>query len=131
MRVNGTPLELVEPATLRLKTFEPILLLGRECFSDLDIRIRVRGGGHVAQVYAIRQALAKAVVAFHQKCAYARCPGAPMACAGRGVRAMMLLKFEIKPTFMLDTRIASLSRLLPPAADAACVCVSGCPNPVR
>mmetsp|Transcript_31280 Transcript_31280/g.101862 ORF Transcript_31280/g.101862 Transcript_31280/m.101862 type:complete len:145 (+) Transcript_31280:53-487(+) len=67
VRVNGTPLELVEPATLRLKTFEPILLLGRECFSDLDIRIRVRGGGHVAQIYAVRQALAKAVVAFHQK----------------------------------------------------------------
>ncbi len=30
-------------------------------------RIRVKGGGRIAQVYAVRQALAKALVAFYQK----------------------------------------------------------------
>lgn len=67
IRVNGTPLELVQPETLRLKVFEPILILGKERFANLDIRIRVNGGGHTSQIYAIRQALAKAIVAYHQK----------------------------------------------------------------
>jgi hypothetical protein len=38
-----------------------------KAFSKLDIRVRVTGGGHTSQVYAIRQALAKAVVAFYAK----------------------------------------------------------------
>merc|ERR1711997_798825 len=29
--------------------------------------IRVKGGGHVAQIYAVRQAVAKALLAFHAK----------------------------------------------------------------
>jgi small subunit ribosomal protein S16e len=35
-------LELVEPRALSLKLQEPILLLGKERFADLDIRIRVK-----------------------------------------------------------------------------------------
>ncbi|GAB4843428.1 hypothetical protein Ancab_013390 [Ancistrocladus abbreviatus] len=31
------------------------------------MRIRVKGGGHTAQIYAIRQSIAKALVAFYQK----------------------------------------------------------------
>ena len=46
---------------------EPILLLGRERFANLDLRIRVKGGGHVSQMYAVRQAIAKALVAYYQK----------------------------------------------------------------
>lgn len=34
----------------------------------MDIRVRVNGGGHVAQIYAIRQAISKALVAYYQKC---------------------------------------------------------------
>ena len=30
---------------------EPVLLLGKEKFAGVDVRIRVRGGGHVAQIY--------------------------------------------------------------------------------
>ncbi len=30
--------------------------------------MRVKGGGHTAQIYAIRQAIAKGIVAFYQKC---------------------------------------------------------------
>ena len=36
-------------------------------FADIDIRIRVKGGGHVSQIYAIRQALSKSLVAYYQK----------------------------------------------------------------
>ena len=64
----GQPLELITTEMLRYKAFEPIMILGRDKYSALDIRVRVKGGGHVAQIYAIRQALAKAIVAFYQKC---------------------------------------------------------------
>lgn len=52
---------------LRLKTYEPVLLLGQDKFSAVDIRIRVKGGGFTAQIYAIRQAIAKSLVAYYQK----------------------------------------------------------------
>jgi small subunit ribosomal protein S16e len=61
---------LVQPEILRIKVYEPFLLLGQDKFSNLDIRVRVSGGGHTSQIYAIRQAIAKAVVAFYQKCKY-------------------------------------------------------------
>ncbi|GFH26056.1 uncharacterized protein HaLaN_24137, partial [Haematococcus lacustris] len=67
IKLNGSPLELVKPEILRYKAFEPVLIIGRERMKNLDIRLRVRGGGHVAQIYAIRQALAKAVIAYYQK----------------------------------------------------------------
>lgn len=43
------------------------MLLGKQKYGNLDIRIRVNGGGQISQVYAIRQALAKAIVAYYQK----------------------------------------------------------------
>lgn len=61
-------MELVQPDTMRWKVLEPVLLLGKQRFSAVDIRIRVKGGGHVSQIYAIRQAIAKGIVAFYQKC---------------------------------------------------------------
>ena len=67
LRVNGSPVELIEPQSLRSKVMEPVLLLGLKRFQNLDIRIRVRGSGYTSQVYAIRQALSKGVVAFYQK----------------------------------------------------------------
>jgi len=64
---TGAPIELIQPETLKFKAMEPILLLGRERFANLDLRIRVKGGGHVSQMYAVRQAIAKAIVAYYQK----------------------------------------------------------------
>uniref|UniRef100_A0A2K5L347 Small ribosomal subunit protein uS9 n=1 Tax=Cercocebus atys TaxID=9531 RepID=A0A2K5L347_CERAT len=46
---------------------KPVLLLGKERFAGVDIRVRVKGGGHVAQIYAIRQSISKALVAYYQK----------------------------------------------------------------
>ena len=70
IRVNGKPLEQVEPKPLQFKLQEPLLLLGKDRFSEVDIRIRVKGGGRIAQIYAIRQALSKALVAYYQKCEF-------------------------------------------------------------
>jgi small subunit ribosomal protein S16e len=67
IRVNGVPIDLVEPALLRQKVLEPVLLLGMDRFSKYDIRLRVRGGGYTAQIYALRVALARAIVAYYQK----------------------------------------------------------------
>eukprot|EP01120_Amphizonella_sp_Union-15-10_P007721 TRINITY_DN263_c0_g1_i2.p1 TRINITY_DN263_c0_g1~~TRINITY_DN263_c0_g1_i2.p1 ORF type:complete len:148 (-),score=34.50 TRINITY_DN263_c0_g1_i2:139-582(-) len=67
IKINGRPWTLVEPEILRYKVFEPVLLLGAQRFSSIDIRIRVKGGGYVSQIYAIRQCIAKAIVAWYQK----------------------------------------------------------------
>ena len=53
---TGSPLELVQPDTLRFKVMEPVLLLGKERFSGVDIRIRAKGGGHVSQIYGMQLA---------------------------------------------------------------------------
>ena len=63
---------------MMIKAIEPVLLLGAERFANLDIRVTVKGGGRVAQIYgsldsfwlstAIRQAISRAIVAFYQKC---------------------------------------------------------------
>ncbi|KAJ7630882.1 ribosomal protein S5 domain 2-type protein [Roridomyces roridus] len=67
IRVNGSPVNLVQPEILRLKVYEPVLVVGEDEFAGIDIRVRVKGGGHTSQVYAIRQAIAKALVAYHSK----------------------------------------------------------------
>merc|ERR1712096_163639 len=67
IKVNGRPLDLVEPAPLRMKVQEPVLIIGKERFASIDIRISVKGGGQIAQIYATRQAISKAIVAYYQK----------------------------------------------------------------
>lgn len=47
----GTPLDLIASETLRWKCQEPVLLLGKQRFANVDIRIRAQGGGHVSQIY--------------------------------------------------------------------------------
>lgn len=68
IKVNGQPIEYYQPELLRAKMLEPLLILGQQRFSLVDIRVRVQGGGYTSQIYAIRQAIAKSIVAFYQKC---------------------------------------------------------------
>lgn len=51
LKINGQSLNCIANETLRFKVSEPILLLGAQRFANLDIRIRVTGGGYTAQVY--------------------------------------------------------------------------------
>ncbi|EPT03861.1 hypothetical protein FOMPIDRAFT_1022053 [Fomitopsis schrenkii] len=67
IHLNGSPISLVQPEILRLKVYEPVLVAGEEAFSAIDVRLRVKGGGHTSQVYALRQAIAKALVAYYAK----------------------------------------------------------------
>ncbi|ERT01245.1 small subunit ribosomal protein S16e [Sporothrix schenckii 1099-18] len=67
IKVNGRPLSLVQPEILRAKLYEPVLVVGLDKFAGLDIRVRVTGGGHTSQIYAIRQAISKSLIAFYQR----------------------------------------------------------------
>lgn len=49
------------------QVYEPLLIVGTDKFAGVDIRVRVSGGGHTSQIYAIRQAIAKSIVAYYQK----------------------------------------------------------------
>ena len=67
IHINGSPIANLRPEILRFKVYEAVLAVGEENFAYIDIRLRVKGGGHTSQVYALRQAIAKAVVAYHAK----------------------------------------------------------------
>ncbi|KAH7104636.1 ribosomal protein S9 [Auriculariales sp. MPI-PUGE-AT-0066] len=60
IRINGSPIGLVRPEVLRYKVYEPVLVVGEDKFSSIDIRV-------VSRIYAIRQAIARAVVAYWAK----------------------------------------------------------------
>merc|ERR1712054_396040 len=68
VKVNGRPLQLVQPEILRFKVYEPLLVVGLDKFANLDIRVRVSGGGQTSQIYAIRQAIAKSLIAYNRRC---------------------------------------------------------------
>lgn len=36
-------------------------------WGNLDFKIRVKGGGYVSQIYAVRQAIARGIIAYNQK----------------------------------------------------------------
>jgi len=55
------------PANGAMQLYEPILVLGLDKFANVDIRIRVSGGGHSSQIYAVRQALSKSLIAYYQR----------------------------------------------------------------
>uniref|UniRef100_A0A8D0NG74 Small ribosomal subunit protein uS9 n=1 Tax=Sus scrofa TaxID=9823 RepID=A0A8D0NG74_PIG len=61
------PLQSMQVFGRKKTLLEPVLLLGKEQFAGVDIRVRVKGGGHVAQIYAIRQSISKALAAYYQK----------------------------------------------------------------
>lgn len=75
IRVNGVPIHLLEPEGLRFKVYEPLLLIKMNDqdgskypeLNNLDIRVRVSSGGHTSRLYAVRQAIAKSVLAYFQK----------------------------------------------------------------
>jgi small subunit ribosomal protein S9 len=61
IRVNKSPLEILEPKIARDKIMEPILLAGDVC-KELDIHVKVSGGGFMGQAEATRMAIARALL---------------------------------------------------------------------
>ncbi len=62
IRINNTPLEIFEPQASRLKIMEPLLQVDSELRNQVDINVKVSGGGFMGQAEAARMAVAKGLV---------------------------------------------------------------------
>jgi len=62
VRVNNVPVEVFEPQIARDKILEPLRLAGDNVWKQLDIDIRVSGGGFMGQADASRTAVARALL---------------------------------------------------------------------
>lgn len=62
IRINNIPLEIYEPEVARLKIMEPLMEAGEETWKNLDIDVKVRGGGFMGQAEAARIAIARGLV---------------------------------------------------------------------
>jgi len=61
VRINNLPIEIYEPKIARDKILEPLLLTSDNIWKQLDIDIKVSGGGFQGQAEAVRTALARAL----------------------------------------------------------------------
>jgi len=61
IRVNNVPVEIYEPKLARDRILEPLLLAGDNVWKQLDIDIKVSGGGFMGQAEAARTAVARAL----------------------------------------------------------------------
>ncbi len=62
VRINSKPVELVEPEMSRLKMLEPFRIVGDDLRGEMDIDVRVEGGGISGQADAVRTAIARGIV---------------------------------------------------------------------
>ncbi|MEM1514998.1 MAG: 30S ribosomal protein S9 [Candidatus Bathyarchaeia archaeon] len=62
IRINNMPLEIYEPEIARLKILEPLIEAGEEVWKNLDIDVKVRGGGFMGQDEAARIAIARGLI---------------------------------------------------------------------
>ncbi len=62
VRINSKPIELVEPEMSRLKMLEPFRIVGDDLRDEMDITVRVDGGGISGQADAVRTAIARGIV---------------------------------------------------------------------
>ncbi|HWH09027.1 MAG TPA: 30S ribosomal protein S9 [Candidatus Thermoplasmatota archaeon] len=65
IRINNTPLEIYQPELARLKVREALYIAGEDRVGKVDIDVNVQGGGIMGQAAAIRTAVARALVEFH------------------------------------------------------------------
>lgn len=63
IRINKTPVEIIQPEMIRLKIMEPIMI-AKDLANQVDIDVRVEGGGVMGQAEAARTAIARALLEF-------------------------------------------------------------------
>ncbi|OUJ18963.1 Ribosomal protein S9 [Methanonatronarchaeum thermophilum] len=61
--LNHKPLEIIEPELRRLRIQEPLLIAGEKA-ENIDIKIKVEGGGISGQADAAKTAIAKGLVKY-------------------------------------------------------------------
>ena len=62
VRVDAQPVELVDPELARLKMLEPFRIANEELREDVDVDVRIEGGGVMGQADATRTAIARGLV---------------------------------------------------------------------
>ncbi len=62
IHINRTPLEILEPEISREKIREPLLQVGDDVWKQLDIDVKVLGGGYMGQAEAARMAVANVLL---------------------------------------------------------------------
>ena len=62
IRINRVPIEIFEPQTARLKIMETLLQVSNEIRNQIDINIKVSGGGFMGQAEAARMAIARGLL---------------------------------------------------------------------
>jgi len=63
VRINNIPLEIHQPEIARMKIMEP-LIIAKELAKNVDIDVKVEGGGFMGQAEAARTAIARALLEF-------------------------------------------------------------------
>ncbi|WGI17300.1 30S ribosomal protein S9 [Methanonatronarchaeum sp. AMET-Sl] len=61
--LNNKPLEIIEPELRRLRIKEPLIIAGEKA-ENIDIKIKVEGGGTSGQADAAKTAIAKGLVKY-------------------------------------------------------------------
>ena len=62
IRINNVPIEIFEPRIARDKIWEPLLQAAEEIWKQLDINVKVSGGGFMGQAEATRTAIARGLL---------------------------------------------------------------------
>jgi len=62
IRINNVPLEIFEPKLARDKILEPLFLVDEKVWGQVDINVKVAGGGFMGQAEAARMAIAKGLL---------------------------------------------------------------------
>ena len=62
VRIDGRPVELVEPELARLKMMEPFRIAPDDLRESVDVDVTVEGGGFSGQADAVRTAVARGLV---------------------------------------------------------------------
>jgi small subunit ribosomal protein S9 len=62
IRINKTPVEILEPEIAREKIMEPLLQAGDDVWKQLDMDIKTSGGGYMGQAEAARMVVANALL---------------------------------------------------------------------
>ncbi len=62
VRINRIPVEIFEPDIAREKIMEPLIQAGDEIRRQLDVDVKMSGGGYVGQADAARMAIANAIL---------------------------------------------------------------------
>jgi len=62
IRINRIPLEIYEPEIAREKIMEPLIQAGDDVLKQLDVDVKVSGGGYMGQAEAARMVIANALL---------------------------------------------------------------------